>query len=52
MSNRNGKNKMKLDLLNELNKIDKGLKRCKNDEEKTSQLMSKRNTIRTKLKTK
>ena len=52
MSNRNGKNKMKLDLLNELNKIDKSLKRCKSDEEKTSQLMSKRNTIRTKLKTK
>lgn len=52
MSNRNGKNKMKLGLLNEINKIDKSLKRCKSDEEKTTQLMTKRNTIRNKLKTK
>ena len=43
---------MKLALLNEINLIDKRLKRFKNDEDKVSQLMSKRDTIRTKLKTK
>ena len=43
---------MKLTLLNEINSIDKRLKRFKNDEDKVSQLMSKRDTIRNKLKTK
>ena len=43
---------MKLALLNEINSIDKRLKRFKNDEDKVSQLMSKRDTIRTKLKSK
>ena len=52
MSKRNAKNKVKLALLNEINLIDKRLKRFKNDEEKTSKLMSKRDTIRNKLKTK
>ena len=52
MSKRNAKNKAKLALLNEINIIDKRLKRFKNDEDKVSQLKSKRDTIRTKLKTK
>ena len=51
MSKRNGKNKAKLALLNEINLIDKKIKRVKNsDTEKTVMLMSKRDTIRTKLK--
>lgn len=52
MSKRNAKNKAKLALLNEINSIDKRLKRFKNDEEKTSQLISRRNSVRSKLKTK
>ena len=52
MSKRNGKNKVKLALLNEINSIDKRMKRFKNNQEKISQLMSRRDTIRTKLKTK
>ena len=52
MSKRNAKNKAKLALLNEINSIDKRLKRFKNDEEKTTQLMSRRDTVRSKLKTK
>jgi hypothetical protein len=52
MSKKKGKTNMKLSLLNELNTIDKRVKRFKNDEEKISQLMSRRDTIRTKLKTK
>jgi hypothetical protein len=52
MSKRNGKNKMKLALLNEINHVDKRLKRFKNNEEETSKLMTRRNTLRNKLKTK
>ena len=52
MSKKKGKTNMKLSLLNELNTIDKRVKKFKNDEEKISQLMSRRDTIRTKLKTK
>ena len=52
MSKKKGKTNMKLSLLNELNTIDKRVKRFKNDKEKISQLMSRRDTIRTKLKTK
>ena len=52
MSKRNGKNKAKLAILNEINHTDKRLKRFKNDEEETLKLMSKRNTLRSKLKTK
>jgi len=52
MSKRNAKNKAKLVLLNEINAIDKRLKRFKNDEEKVTQLTSKRDAIRSKLKTK
>ncbi len=52
MSKKKGKTNIKLALLNEINAIDKRLKRFKNDEEQISQLISKRNTIRNKLKTK
>ena len=52
MSKRNGKNKMKLALLNEINHVDKRLKRFKNNEEEISKLMTRRNTLRNKLKTK
>ena len=52
MSKKKGKTNLKLAALNELNSIDKKIKRFKHDEEKISQFMSKRQTIRTKLKTK
>tara|TARA_R110002110_G_scaffold12341_3_gene58700 strand:+ start:124 stop:282 length:159 start_codon:yes stop_codon:yes gene_type:complete len=52
MSKRNAKNKAKLALLNEINQTDKKLKRYKNNEEEISKLMSRRNTLRSKLKTK
>ena len=54
MSKRNAKNKLKLAVLDEINQIDRRLKKSKirNDEEETSKLMSKRNTLRNKLKTK
>ena len=54
MSARKGKTNIKLATLNEINQIDRRLKKSKirNDEEETSKLMSKRNTLRNKLKTK
>ena len=52
MSKRNAKNKAKLALLNEINSIDKRLKRFKNDEEKVITLTSKRKVLTNKLKTK
>ena len=54
MSKRNGRNKMKLESLEAINQIDKRLKKKKvrDNEEETSKLISKRNTIRQKLKTK
>ena len=52
MSKRNGKNKAKIAVLNEINLIDKKIKRSQNDTEKIVMLMSKRDTLRTKLKTK
>lgn len=52
MSNRKGNTNRKLEALNELNAIDKKVKKFKNDEEKISQLMSRRDTIKQKLKTK
>ena len=51
MSKRNGKNKAKLAVLNEINLIDKKIKRSKDDAEKTNGLMSRRDTLRNKLKT-
>ena len=52
MSKKKGNTNRKLEILNEINYIDKKLKRFKNDEEKVSTLTSKRNTLRSKLKTK
>ena len=54
MSGRKEKTNMKLAVLDEINQIDRRLKKSKirNDEEETSKLMSKRNTLRNKLKTK
>ena len=54
MSKRNAKNKARMTLLDEINQIDKRLKKKKvrENEEETSKLVSKRNTIRQKLKTK
>ena len=52
MSKRKGKTNIKLEILSEINQIDKRLKRFKNNEEKVSTLTSKRNTLKSKLKTK
>ena len=52
MSKKKGNTNRRLEALNEINYIDKKLKRFKNDEEKVSALTSKRNTLRSKLKTK
>ena len=53
MSKRKGKTNIKLAVLDEINQIDRRLKRSKikNNEEETSKLTSKRNTLREKLKT-
>ncbi len=53
MSKRNARNKIKLGLLDEINKIDKRLNKAKikNSEEETLKLTSKRNALRKKLKT-
>tara|TARA_R100001015_G_C4462251_1_gene48748 strand:- start:283 stop:450 length:168 start_codon:yes stop_codon:yes gene_type:complete len=49
---KNGTNKLKLEKLNEINVIDKKLKRrkVKNNEDEYNRLMSRRNTLRTQLK--
>ena len=52
MSKKKGNTNRKLEILNEINYIDKKLKRFKNNEEETSKLLSKRNKIRNQLKTK
>ena len=51
MSKKKGKTNLRLAALDEINQIDKRLKRFKNDEEKVTALMSKRNNLRNKLKT-
>ena len=53
MSKRNGKNKLKLEKLNEINYIDRRLKRKKirENEDELKKLMSRRNVLRTQLKT-
>tara|TARA_Y100001963_G_C6575630_1_gene350953 strand:+ start:408 stop:572 length:165 start_codon:yes stop_codon:yes gene_type:complete len=53
MSKRNARNKQKLEKLNEINYIDKRLKKnkVKNNEEAFNKLLSRRNTLRTQLKT-
>ena len=50
MSKKKGKTNVRLGILNELNSIDKRLKRFKNDAEKCSSLISKRDNLRAKLK--
>ena len=52
MSKKKGKTNVRLAILNEINHVDKRLKRFKNNEEESSKLMTKRNTLRSKLKTK
>lgn len=53
MSKRNGKNKIRLSYLNDLNKIDKRLKKRKirENESEFAKLISQRNSIKLKLKT-
>ena len=53
MSARKGKTNMKLAVLDEINQIDRRLKKSKirNNEEETSKLMSQRNKLTEKLKT-
>ena len=52
MGKRNAKNKIKLSYLNEINYIDRRMKRVKKDEEERSKLLKKRELLRNKLKTK
>ena len=52
MSRRKGITNIKLSVLDEINQIDKRIKRFKNDEEKVTTLISKRKTLTNKLKTK
>ena len=52
MSKKKEKTNIKLAILNEINHIDKRLKRFKNDKEETSKLISRRNILKNKLKTK
>ena len=52
MSKKKGKTNVKLAILNEINHVDKRLKRFKNNEEESSKLVSRRNILRSKLKTK
>tara|TARA_X000001036_G_C20363508_1_gene677464 strand:- start:387 stop:578 length:192 start_codon:yes stop_codon:yes gene_type:complete len=52
MSKKKGKTRVKLAILNEINHTDKRMKRFKNDPEELDKLMSKRNSLRSKLKTK
>ena len=53
MSKRNARNKQKLEKLNEINYIDKRLKKnkFKDNQEAFNKLLSRRNTLRTQLKT-
>ena len=53
MSKRNSNNKAKLEKLNEINYIDKRCKRKKvrKNEDELKKLMSRRNVLRTQLKT-
>ena len=52
MGKRNARNKVKLSYLNEINYIDKRIKRIKNNEEEISKLLRKRNELKIKLKVK
>ena len=52
MGKGNARNKIKKSYLNEINQIDRRVKRIKNDEEERSTLLKKRELLRNKLKTK
>ena len=54
MSRRKAKTNRKLEVLNEINQIDRRLKKAwrKDNPEERSKLMSKRETLKSKLKTK
>ena len=54
MSKRKEKTNRRLEILNEINYIDKRMKKAvrKDDTEEKSKLLSKRNTLRSKLKIK
>ena len=52
MGKRNARNKIKKSHLEEINYIDRRLKKVKKDEEETSKLLNKRKTLTNKLKTK
>ncbi len=52
MSRRKERTNIKLGYLNEINYIDRRMKRVKKDEEETSKLLKKRELLTNKLKTK
>ena len=52
MGKGNARNKIRISYLDEINQIDRRLKRVKNNEEETSKLLKKRELLRNKLKTK
>jgi len=52
MGKRNARNKIRISYLDEINQIDRRMKRVKNDEEETSKLLRKRELLTSKLKTK
>ena len=52
MGKGNARNKIKKSYLNEINYIDKRIKRVKNNEEEISKLLRKRNELKIKLKVK
>ena len=52
MSKKKERTNIKLGYLNEINYIDRGMKRVKKDEEETSKLLKKRELLTNKLKTK
>ena len=52
MSKRKERTNIKLNYLNEINQIDRRMKRVKKDEEEKSKLLNKRKILTNKLKTK
>ena len=52
MGKGNARNKIKKSYLDEINQIDRRMKRVKNDEEERSRLLKKRELLTNKLKTK
>ena len=52
MGKANARNKIKKSYLDEINYIDRRMKRVKKDEEETSKLLRKRELLTNKLKTK